>query len=256
MDVSCARGAWLGAGSSLAVLQLLCCWSLFGLFWMSGVLCRFKESLPCSRRSQDTLLDRCVSLDKSINLLPLRPIVHRLQWKMPFVSVLPWTISAQFESYKNVISVIGSVYRVTVRLCPWMLVQDDKAFKGSLAFFHTVESNSKCGVRFCRTRAELEHEALIDGNLATEANLIILDTLEIIVQVFTATFRLLIYWAVIFKSDGYTLCRLYLWPSRRRAFSEASSKSCFTVWRATRAPSIFSTASRHRELSSQRWAQV
>lgn len=35
----------------------------------------------------------------------------------------------------------------------------------------------------CRTRAELEHEALIDGNLATEANIIILDTLEIIVQV-------------------------------------------------------------------------
>uniref|UniRef100_A0A665UGT9 Dedicator of cytokinesis 7 n=1 Tax=Echeneis naucrates TaxID=173247 RepID=A0A665UGT9_ECHNA len=31
----------------------------------------------------------------------------------------------------------------------------------------------------------LEHEALIDGNLATEANLIILDTLEIIVQVLT-----------------------------------------------------------------------
>uniref|UniRef100_A0AAX7SRI2 Dedicator of cytokinesis 7 n=1 Tax=Astatotilapia calliptera TaxID=8154 RepID=A0AAX7SRI2_ASTCA len=36
-----------------------------------------------------------------------------------------------------------------------------------------------------KTRAELEHEALIDGNLATEANLIILDTLEIIVQVLT-----------------------------------------------------------------------
>ncbi|XP_058887399.1 dedicator of cytokinesis protein 7 isoform X1 [Acipenser ruthenus] len=33
-----------------------------------------------------------------------------------------------------------------------------------------------------RSRAELDHEALIDGNLATEANLIILDTLEIIVQ--------------------------------------------------------------------------
>uniref|UniRef100_A0A8C7S489 Dedicator of cytokinesis 7 n=1 Tax=Oncorhynchus mykiss TaxID=8022 RepID=A0A8C7S489_ONCMY len=31
-------------------------------------------------------------------------------------------------------------------------------------------------------KTELEHEALIDGNLATEANLIILDTLEIIVQ--------------------------------------------------------------------------
>lgn len=37
---------------------------------------------------------------------------------------------------------------------------------------------------FCiRSRAEIEHEALIDGNLATEANLIILDTLEIVVQV-------------------------------------------------------------------------
>lgn len=36
-----------------------------------------------------------------------------------------------------------------------------------------------------RSRAEIEHEALIDGNLATEANLIILDTLEIIVQVRT-----------------------------------------------------------------------
>lgn len=38
---------------------------------------------------------------------------------------------------------------------------------------------------YFRTRAELEHEALIDGNLATEANIIILDTLEIIVQVCT-----------------------------------------------------------------------
>ncbi|XP_012816995.2 dedicator of cytokinesis protein 7 isoform X10 [Xenopus tropicalis] len=38
-----------------------------------------------------------------------------------------------------------------------------------------------------RTRAELEHEALIDGNLATEANLIILDTLEIIVQTVSMT---------------------------------------------------------------------
>ncbi|KAG9351020.1 hypothetical protein JZ751_024909 [Albula glossodonta] len=37
------------------------------------------------------------------------------------------------------------------------------------------------------TRAELEHEALIDGNLATEANLIILDTLEIIVQTVSVT---------------------------------------------------------------------
>nr|XP_043900232.1 dedicator of cytokinesis protein 7 isoform X8 [Solea senegalensis] len=38
-----------------------------------------------------------------------------------------------------------------------------------------------------KTRAELEHEALIDGNLATEANIIILDTLEIIVQTVSLT---------------------------------------------------------------------
>ena len=29
----------------------------------------------------------------------------------------------------------------------------------------------------------MEHEALVDGNLATEASLVVLDTLEIIVQV-------------------------------------------------------------------------
>lgn len=77
----CTRGAWLGTGSHLAVSQLLCCWSLYGLLWMSGVLCRFKESLRRSGRSQDALLDRFVSLDKSLqvfinHLLPLRPIVH------------------------------------------------------------------------------------------------------------------------------------------------------------------------------------
>ncbi|XP_063795280.1 dedicator of cytokinesis protein 7 isoform X8 [Pseudophryne corroboree] len=38
-----------------------------------------------------------------------------------------------------------------------------------------------------RSRAELDHEALIDGNLATEANLIILDTLEIVVQTVSLT---------------------------------------------------------------------
>ncbi|XP_056388863.1 dedicator of cytokinesis protein 7 isoform X17 [Hyla sarda] len=38
-----------------------------------------------------------------------------------------------------------------------------------------------------KSRAELEHEALIDGNLATEANLIILDTMEIIVQTVSLT---------------------------------------------------------------------
>lgn len=49
---------------------------------------------------------------------------------------------------------------------------------------HSEKQICHCAiVGFYRTRAELEHEALIDGNLATEANLIILDTLEIVVQV-------------------------------------------------------------------------
>uniref|UniRef100_A0A6I8NBI2 Dedicator of cytokinesis 7 n=1 Tax=Ornithorhynchus anatinus TaxID=9258 RepID=A0A6I8NBI2_ORNAN len=42
-----------------------------------------------------------------------------------------------------------------------------------------------CTSRLSRT--EIEHEALIDGNLATEANLIILDTLEIVVQTVSVT---------------------------------------------------------------------
>lgn len=36
---------------------------------------------------------------------------------------------------------------------------------------------------FCRSKAELDQEALISGNLATEANLIILDMQENIIQV-------------------------------------------------------------------------
>ena len=36
-----------------------------------------------------------------------------------------------------------------------------------------------------RTKAELDQEALISGNLATESNLIVLDLLETIVQVRT-----------------------------------------------------------------------
>uniref|UniRef100_A0A4W5Q7D2 Dedicator of cytokinesis 7 n=1 Tax=Hucho hucho TaxID=62062 RepID=A0A4W5Q7D2_9TELE len=53
--------------------------------------------------------------------------------------------------------------------------------------FWRVSDHLSLPVSCDRTRAELEHEALIDGNLATEANLIILDTLEIIVQTVSVT---------------------------------------------------------------------
>ncbi len=36
---------------------------------------------------------------------------------------------------------------------------------------------------FLRSKAELDQEAIISGNLATETNLIVLDLLEMIVQV-------------------------------------------------------------------------
>lgn len=45
------------------------------------------------------------------------------------------------------------------------------------------------GIDYCkitpltRTKAEVEQESVVDGNLATEASLIVLDTLEIIVKV-------------------------------------------------------------------------
>ncbi|XP_069783324.1 dedicator of cytokinesis protein 7-like isoform X3 [Narcine bancroftii] len=38
-----------------------------------------------------------------------------------------------------------------------------------------------------KTKSEMEHDALVDGNLVTEANLVILDTLEIIVQTVMVT---------------------------------------------------------------------
>lgn len=34
-----------------------------------------------------------------------------------------------------------------------------------------------------RTKAEMEQESVVDGNLSTEASLIVLDTLEIVVKV-------------------------------------------------------------------------
>lgn len=40
------------------------------------------------------------------------------------------------------------------------------------------------GHKLCsRTKAEMEQESVVDGNLATEGALIVLDTLEIIVKV-------------------------------------------------------------------------
>lgn len=38
-------------------------------------------------------------------------------------------------------------------------------------------------VHLNRTKAEMEQESVVDGNLSTEASLIVLDTLEIVVKV-------------------------------------------------------------------------
>lgn len=114
---------------------------------------------------------------------------------------------------------------------------------------------------YLRTRAELEHEALIDGNLATEANIIILDTLEIIVQVFKRPEVPPVTWTSTrgpgkFKRESSSpflklllppfLCRRCQWPSRRRAFWAECWRCCSTAWPATRAPSTCSTVLQHR----------
>lgn len=59
-----------------------------------------------------------------------------------------------------------------------------------------------------RTKDEMEHEALVEGNLATEASLVVLDTLEIIVQVGSAPACAL--------SPGPTRC---LWPPTPHSLS-------------------------------------
>jgi hypothetical protein len=57
----------------------------------------------------------------------------------------------------------------------------------SLSFLCSVSNCPPCSPPLCnnviRTKAELDQEAVISGNLATEANLIVLDLLETIVQV-------------------------------------------------------------------------
>ena len=68
----------------------------------------------------------------------------------------------------------------SIHLFPWRR----NIFKWRICGFTSLtESNLIAFSSPNRSRAEIEHEALIDGNLATEANLIILDTLEIVVQV-------------------------------------------------------------------------
>ena len=42
---------------------------------------------------------------------------------------------------------------------------------------------NECALFCVRSKAELDQEAVISGNLATEANLIVLDLLEVIIQV-------------------------------------------------------------------------
>lgn len=110
----------------------------------------------------------------------------------------------------------------------------------------------------CRTRAELEHEALIDGNLATEANLIILDTLEIIVQVCKRRRRIHTKWKqayipsqAVFRGLLQLLIspfpsRRHQWRNPRRVSWVECWRCCSTAWPATRAPSTFSIVLPHR----------
>uniref|UniRef100_A0A6I8NBE1 Dedicator of cytokinesis 6 n=1 Tax=Ornithorhynchus anatinus TaxID=9258 RepID=A0A6I8NBE1_ORNAN len=61
-----------------------------------------------------------------------------------------------------------------------------------------------------KSKDEMEHEALVDGNLATEANLVVLDTLEVIVQVEAKESVLSGVLKVLLHSLGCTQSALFL----------------------------------------------
>lgn len=60
---------------------------------------------------------------------------------------------------------------------------------GFFFHFYTAKNVILMLVNSCRTKAEVEQESVVDGNLSTEASLIVLDTLEIIVKVALWSFR-------------------------------------------------------------------
>lgn len=74
-----------------------------------------------------------------------------------------------------------------------------------------------------RTKAELDQEALISGNLATESNLIVLDMLETIIQVHNMKEAL---WHLTIDFDFFCLiccCCQRIWQSTRNHLSPENS---------------------------------
>ena len=67
-----------------------------------------------------------------------------------------------------------------------------------------------------RTKGDLEHDALIKGNLATEANIVVLDMLELVVQVYT----------LLDRSMHAQVCNSWLHSVDETLFQVASQSDC------------------------------
>ena len=76
-----------------------------------------------------------------------------------------------------------SMYWLPSRCEVYFSKYDKKCFSTTLQ--HAYPAFNTPNLNHLRTKAELDQEAMISGNLATEANLIVLDLLETIVQVGT-----------------------------------------------------------------------
>lgn len=80
-----------------------------------------------------------------------------------------------------------------------------------------------CYCCFLRSKAELDQEAIISGNLATETNLIVLDLLEMIVQVTENSYSALNkYLDILALNNDFDLCsssRRFLWQTVRIMWS-------------------------------------
>uniref|UniRef100_A0A7N6FBF6 Dedicator of cytokinesis 7 n=1 Tax=Anabas testudineus TaxID=64144 RepID=A0A7N6FBF6_ANATE len=122
------------------------------------------------------LLYLCVScfeykVTSTVNILKLNPCIKSKDMKAKLEEAILGSIGARQEMVRRKRSPSGSAFGS----------QENLRWRKDMT--HWRQNSEKMD----KTRAELEHEALIDGNLATEANLIILDTLEIIVQTVSVT---------------------------------------------------------------------
>ncbi|XP_035472282.2 dedicator of cytokinesis protein 7 isoform X3 [Scophthalmus maximus] len=98
-----------------------------------------------------------------------------------------------YESISVCVSVAQSLFEVFTHLCSWKFHRftlPERSPYGSqenVRWRKNVTHWRQNTDRVDKTKAEVEQESVVDGNLATEASLIVLDTLEIVVKTVVAS---------------------------------------------------------------------